>query len=332
MNVLVLGGTVFLGRHLVAELLARGHTVTTFNRGTHDVDAGFPVTRITGDRTRPDDLARIPAGGWDAVVDPSSDNPDVVALAAAHLRAARRYVYISSVSVYDLRHAPVDEETPVITDHGGDPLADTAEAYGWRKAASEAQVAAVFGERATLIRPGLIVGPFDPTDRFTYWPVRVARGGHVLVPGPPERAVQFVDARDLAAFIVTVIERDRAGRYNVTSPRGAIRMRDLIDACRDGLDTLPAIHWLDPAFLTEHGCEGWLDLPLWLPPDSPYRGILDVDVSRAIDAGLRLRALDETVLATRAWFAHTGRAELKAGLDPQRETELLERWNAVISS
>jgi len=332
MNVLVLGGTVFLGRHLIAELLARGHTVTTFNRGTHAVDADLPIARITGDRTRPDELARIPAGGWDAVVDPSSDDPEVVAAAAAHVRDARRYVYISSVSAYDLRHAPVDEDTPVHTSHGGDPHADTAEAYGWRKATSEARVARVFGARATLLRPGLIVGPFDPTDRFTYWPVRVARGGHVLVPGPPERAVQFVDARDLAAFIVTVIERDLAGRYNVTSPRAAIRMRDLIDACRDGLDTLPAVHWLDPAFLTDHGCEGWLDLPLWLPPASPYRGILDVDVTRATDAGLRFRPIDDTVQATRAWFAQTGRIGLRAGLDPHRETELLERWNAVISS
>jgi 2'-hydroxyisoflavone reductase len=332
MNVLVLGGTVFYGRHLVAALIARGHRVTTFNRGNHTVDAALPVTRIIGDRTRPDELARIPADGWDAVIDPSSDIPDHVAAAATHLRSAGRYVYISSISAYDLGRVPVDEQSPVHVAHGGDPDALSPEAYGWRKATSESRVAAVFGQRATALRPGLIVGPYDPTDRFTYWPVRLERGGDVLVPGAPDRPIQCIDVRDLADFTTRVIERDLAGTYNVTSPRGAIRMRDLIDACRDGLDRLPIVHWVDDAFLVAHECAGWGDLPLWLPPDSPYPGILAADVTRAIDAGLQVRPLPETVRATREWFAASGRTTLLSGLEPARETELLELWNAAISS
>jgi 2'-hydroxyisoflavone reductase len=333
MNVLVLGGTVFFGRHLVAALIAHGHRVTTFNRGTHAVDAELPVTRILGDRTNPDDLARIPQDGWDAVVDPSSDVPDQVEAAARHLRSADRYIYISSISAYDLRQVPIDETARVITSITGDPAAMTPEAFGWRKATSETRVASVFRSRATRIRPGLIVGPFDPTDRFTYWPVRVARGGNVLVPGPPERSVQFIDVRDLAGFVVHAIERDLGGVYNVTSPRDAIRMRDLIDACSDNGAAPPIVHWVDGTFLAEHGCTGWTDLPLWLRPDSPYPGILAADVTRALDAGLTLRPLVETVRATREWFAAAaGRSDLRSGLDPLRETELLDTWNADISS
>jgi 2'-hydroxyisoflavone reductase len=331
-NVLVLGGTVFFGRHLVAALLARGHAVTTFNRGTHPVDVALPVTRITGDRTVAADLALIPPDGWDAVVDPSSDVPDVVAAAAHHLRTAKRYVYISSISVYDLSQSAIAEDARVLTNVEGDPQAMTAEAYGWRKATSESRVAETFGLRATRLRPGLIVGPYDPTDRFTYWPVRVAHGGDVLVPGPRERAVQFVDVRDVADFTVRAIETGLAGVYNVTSPRGHLTMGDLIDVCRDGVESLPVVHWVDGTFLSDHGCAGWIDLPLWLPPHSPYPGILDADVSRAVAAGLRFRPLDETVRETRDWFAGCGRAELTSGLNASREKELLDSWNAVISS
>ena len=332
MNVLVLGGTLFLGRHLVAALIARGHRVTTFNRGNHAVDADLPVTRIHGDRTSPADLARIPPDGWDAVIDPSSDVPDEVEAAVRHLRTAGRYVYISSISTYDLSQSPVNETARTFAAVVGDPWALTPEAFGWRKATSEGRVNAALGARATCLRPGLIVGPYDPTDRFTYWPVRVARGGNVLVPGPPERHVQFIDVRDVAGFIIRALEHDLAGTFNVTAPRDTITMRELIDACRDDISTLPAVHWVDGAFLAEAGCTGWGDLPLWIPPDSPYPGILAADVTRAVAAGLTLRPLPDTVRDTRDWFATARRDNLKSGLDPARETELLERWNAVISS
>jgi 2'-hydroxyisoflavone reductase len=333
MNVLVLGGTVFLGRHLVAALVANGHRVTTFNRGTHrEVEAELPVTRIAGDRTQPAELERIPPDGWDAVVDLSSDIPDDVEAAARRLRSAGRYVYISSISAYDLSRAPLDEGSRVVDAYDGDPAALTAEAFGWRKATSEARVAAVFGRRATRIRPGLLAGPYDPTDRFTYWPVRIARGGDVLVPGPPEREVQFIDVRDVAGFIVHAIERDFDGIYNVTSPLGAVRMRDVIAACTAGAAAAPVFHWVDGAFLTEHGCAGWSDLPLWIRADARYPGIFAADVSRAVAAGLRLRAIEETAQAVRDWYARTGRTSLAAGLDAGREMELLEIWNAAISS
>jgi 2'-hydroxyisoflavone reductase len=333
MNVLVLGGTVFFGRHLVAALIANGHRVTTFNRGTHrGVDAESPLTRITGDRTRPGDLERIPAAGWDAVVDPSSDIPDDVEAAARHLRSAGRYVYISSVSAYDLSQTSIDEGSRTLESYTGDPTAATPEAYGRRKAASELRAAAVFGRRATRIRPGLLAGPYDPTDRFTYWPARFDRGGDVLVPGPPERGVQFIDVRDLAGFVVHAIERDSDGIYNVTSARGAVSMRDVVDACRTDAAAPSSARWVDGEFLAQNGCAGWSDLPLWTRPDTPYPGIFAVDARRALDAGLRVRSLEDTVRATRAWYDRTGRTDLGAGLDPEREMELLDSWNAAISS
>lgn len=330
MNVLVLGGTVFYGRQLVRSLVARGHRVTTFNRGNHCVDRHLPVTRLIGDRTDPLDLARIPADGWDAVVDPSSNVPGIVDAAAQHLRRARRYVYVSSVSVYHLERGPITEASPVHTTHDGDPEADAA--YGWRKFASEECVAAVFGERATRLRPGLIVGAFDPTDRFTYWPVRFARGGQVVVPGDPARYVQFIDARDVADFTIDAIERDIGGIFNCTSPRGKYTMRDLVDAARDAVDALPAAHWIAEDFLLAHGCEGWIDLPLWIPRESKYRALLDVDVSAALGAGLTYRPLAETIRDLRAWLAHSGHTITEAGLEPDRETEILNAWNAAISS
>jgi len=330
MNVLVLGGTVFLGRHLVRSLVARGHTVTTFNRGTHDVDRDLPITRIHGDRTEATDLARIPPHGWDAVVDPSSAVPEIVDAAARHLRAAGRYVYISSVSVYHVDRPAIDEDSDVIEALDGDPGAD--EAFGWRKVMNERRVAATFGARSVLLRPGLICGPFDPTDRFTYWPVRLARGGNVVVPGPPHRTIQVIDVRDVADFIVRSIEAELSGTYNITTERDAISMRDVVDACRDGLDLLPAATWIDGAFLAEAGCEGWVDLPLWLPPDSVFNGLFRVDVSKAVRAGLTYRPLHETVRDIRDWYAASGRTELKAGLTPQKESELLDAWTAVTSS
>jgi 2'-hydroxyisoflavone reductase len=333
MNVLVLGGTVFFGRHLVAALIANGHRVTTFNRGTHrEVDAESPLTRIIGDRTKPGDLERIPPGGWDAVVDPSSDSPDDVEAAARHLRSAGRYVYVSSVSAYDLSQPSIDEASRTLETYASDPAAATPLAYGWRKATSESRVAAVFGRRATRIRPGLLAGPYDPTDRFTYWPVRFDRGGDVLVPGPPERGVQFIDVRDLAGFVVHALERDCDGIYNVTSPRDAVRMCDVVDACRTEAVASSNARWVDGEFLAERGCAGWSDLPLWLRGDTPYPGIFGVDVTRAVAAGLRPRPLEETVRATRAWYVRTGRTNLGAGLDPDREMELLDSWNAAISS
>ncbi|GAC1583361.1 MAG: SDR family oxidoreductase [Candidatus Velthaea sp.] len=331
MNVLVLGGTVFLGRHVVAALIARGHAVTLFNRGTHDVDAQAPVTRITGDRRQAADVQRIPPADWDAAIDLITAAPGVVAASAQHLHAAGRYVYVSSVSVYrDLAQHGIDETAAVFAPDAG-PFDDEAEAYGWQKARSEEAVRAAFGaERATLIRPGLIVGPYDPTDRFTAWPRRVAAGGTALVPGPPQRAVQFIDARDVADFIVHAIEARVGGTYNVTSPRGAISMEQVVEACRAGLADAARPCYVEPEFLAQRDLSGWVDLPLWISPRIPYGGLMEVDVSRALAAGLTFRPLEQTVRDTRSWMRDAAPPLTRAGLSPERETELLEAWNAVI--
>lgn len=330
MNVLVLGGTVFLGRHLVDALLAYDHSVTIFNRGTHDVSFAKPVTRIVGDRRSGADLARIPQAGWDAVLDLITEAPEVIRASADHLCAADRYVYVSSVSVYrDLSTPGNTEDSPIFAPDAG-PFDDEAAQYGWRKARSEEAVRDVFGDaRSTIVRPGLIVGPNDPSDRFSAWPRRFAAGGTAVVPAPAERAVQFIDARDVAEFIIRLIEHSIGGTFNVTSPRGAISMADVVAACRANIDDPAHAAYVSADFLADRGIEGWIDLPLWISPRIPYGGIMDVDVSRALAAGIAYRSLADTLEATRAWLRDAPEPETRAGLSFEVEAELLRAWKSA---
>jgi 2'-hydroxyisoflavone reductase len=327
-NVLILGGTVFLSRTVAATLVARGHRVTTFTRGTHDVDRQLPIARITGDRAR--DLQRIPRDGWDAVVDVGNGPAALFTASTTHLARAARYVYVSSVNVYDTRYAVIDEDTPLLPDDGCPIEAYSDEVYGVLKLRAEAIVGAAFGARASIVRPGLIVGPGDPTDRFTAWPVRFARGGEILAPASPQYRTQFIDVRDCADAIVALLEGDLGGIYNLTSPRGRFTLGDVFDACADDVpaSTVTSIDDLD--FLERHGITGWTDLPLWLPPLPGFEGFLNLDVTRAQQAGiLHVRPLAETVRATRAWQHERGSPALQCGLPPEREAEILTAWHAV---
>ena len=336
MKLLILGGTRFLGRHLVEVALARGDDVTIFTRGRLPIPWSA-VTALTGDRDPRigPGLAALETGTWDAVVDCSGYVPRVVE-ASARLLASRaaRYVFVSSLSVYARTDRPgMDERTPVAS--LADPLTEQVlEHYGALKAACEAVVDRIFGARATQARPGLIVGPFDATDRFGYWVARFVhprllgdRPARAVVPEPPERPLQFIDARDLAAWLLDLAARDVGGTFNAASPAWQWRMNDFVKALRGAATTPPRAAWIDEATLVAHGVEPWTGLPLWLPPSEPdAAGFMTMDCSRARDAGLTTRPLAQTIADTAAWLAERDNVGAwKHTLSAQAERDLLER-------
>ena len=314
MKLLVLGGTRFLGRHLVEAGLARGHDVTTFTRGRLPNPWPGRVTGLLGDRDSriAPGLAALESGTWDAAVDCSGYVPRVVE-AGARLLASRvtRYVFVSSLSVYAETPRPnMDETTPVAT------LADPAteqvmKHYGALKAACEGVVDRNFGARATQVRPGLIVGPFDATDRFGYWVARFIhpallgdRAARAVVPAPPERPLQFIDARDLASWILALAEGDTGGTYNACSPAWQWRMGDFVRALTGASTAPPRPAWIDDEALVAAGVTPWLGLPLWLPPsEADSAGFMTMNCSRAERAGLRTRPLADTIRDTGQWLA-----------------------------
>ena len=310
MRILILGGTKFLGRAAVATALARGHELTLFNRGTTNPELFPEVEQLHGDRKR--DLALLAGRTWDAVIDTSGYIPADVRASAEQLRDAGRYVFVSSVSVYaDFSRGPT--ETSPTADLGDLPLDELApdfSNYGPLKALAEAEVERVFGERALIVRPGLIVGPHDPTGRFTYWARRLGRGGEILAPGPPERLVQFIDVRDLAEWILDGIEQGLSGTFNATNE--GVAWSDLLA----GGD----VTWVSDEFLQGHEIGPWMELPLWLPGPE-WAGMHATDVGRAVEAGLRFRPLAETIGG-----AADAPAEDGVGLTPEREAELLAAW------
>jgi 2'-hydroxyisoflavone reductase len=322
-RVLILGGTAFLGVHLTTDLLARGHDVTHFNRGrTGSAPAG--VRTVPGDRA--DGFNGLEDERFDAVVDTSGYLPHVVEISARFFEPrCGRYVFVSSISVYDDKLEEGFEDSPMPPlPPGASQTVMTSETYGPLKAGCERVVASAFGERSTIVRPGLIAGPLDPTDRFTYWPVRFARGGEILAPGTADRPVQFVDVRDLARFMVQLIERNAGGDYNVTSPQGTFTMGGVMQACADAARVTYAVRWVDDEFLTGQGVAPWMDLPLWIPPSENMPGFMNFNVRRALAAGLTIRPLAETVRDTLAWALRRPREyAARAGIAPARETELL---------
>ncbi len=325
MRVLILGGTVFVGRHLVEAALARGHEVTLFNRGQHGPDLYPGVEKLRGDRDSGLDALR--GRRWDAAIDTCGYVPRLVRASATLLaNAVDHYTFISSVSVYpEARTRHLDEDSPVgaLDDESVEDV--TPETYGPLKALCERAAEGAMSGRALTIRPGLIVGPHDPTDRFTYWPHRVARGGEVLAPGRPERPAQIIDARDLAAWTLQLVASGATGVYNATGPNYTLTMGRVLDTCADVSGGDARITWIDERFLLDAGVAPWSELPLWVPEEEDY---LDaVDSSRAVAAGLTFRPLADTVRDTLAWDA-TRPADLgrKAGLTPERERDLLAAW------
>lgn len=327
MRILILGGTVFVGRALTDAALAARHDVTHFNRGL-SAPPDPRVRAIKGDRTAFDPAAL--AGAWDAVIDTSGYLPQVVAPSVVALHAgAARYLFVSSISAY----APGGYAEESALQPPPDPVPDTLvpEAYGALKAACEGVVRRAFGERALVVRPGLIVGPDDPTDRFTWWPARMARGGRVAAPGRPARAVQFIDARDLAGWMIALLERDASGTFNATGPASVLTMEGLLSACAADARRDATLEWIDDAFLLEQKVAPWKEMPLWIPEsDASLAGFMHVPIARALAAGLTFRPLGETIADTLAWSKVRGPHEWKAGLSDEREADLLRAWGARV--
>jgi 2'-hydroxyisoflavone reductase len=337
MRFLVLGGTRFLGRHLVEAAIERGHMVTTFTRGqspTHEHPAVLP---LGGDRDphKNAGLAALASGTWDAVFDLSGYVPRIVDASAELLEArVRRYVFVSSLSVYADSSQPgtrEDAAREALADPGSE---DVTAHYGALKAACEDRVVARYGDRATIVRPGLIVGPLDPTDRFAYWVARFTqpnvlgeRDAEAAVPAPPGRPIQLIDARDLAHWMVALAERDIGGAFNAVSPAGQWTMANLIDTLlvfgRDGAGPIPV--WIDLEVLKKSGVEPWIELPLWLPEDDPqFAGFFAADTTRAAETGLVVRPLAATVADTATWLGGKWRPEAwQRVLTVERERRLV---------
>ncbi len=327
MNILIIGGTRFLGRHLAESALARGHNVTLFNRGKSNPGLFPQIETIIGDREH--DLDKLAGHEWDAVIDTCGYFPRIVRLAATSLeRSANRYVFISSISVYPdsiLTKIGIDESDPGGTMDDKSVEEITNETYGPLKVLCEKAVEDIFGaERTLIIRPGLIVGPNDISDRFTYWPVRVARGGEVLAPENPDVPVQIIDVRDLADFIIERIEAQDSGIYNATGPDYELTIGAMLEACKQVSGSDANFQWASVDFLNQNNVQAWSDMPVWIPDNEESAGFSRMNLAKAINAGLTFRPLADTVRDTLAW-ANTRPADYtwRAGLKPEREQELL---------
>ncbi len=323
MKLLVLGGTKFLGRAAVEAALARDHQVTLFNRGETNPELFPEAEKLRGDREH--DLSALGGRTWDAVIDPSGYVPHVVRASAEALAdSAGHYLFISSVSVYADFSRPSDEDSPLeelAEDKPADRLLEDFSNYGALKVLCERAVAETLPDRNALVRPGLIVGPHDPTGRFTYWPHRIARGGDVLVPGPPERTVQFIDVRDLASWLIDLCEGKVDGRFNAINE--GVSWRSLAETCREVAGSDATFTYVDGDYLLEQGVGEWMELPLWIQ-DPESVGMHRTDVSRATEAGLTFWPLEETVRGTLDEAETTD----DAGMAPEREAELLAAWQA----
>ncbi|HTX23671.1 MAG TPA: NAD-dependent epimerase/dehydratase family protein [Steroidobacteraceae bacterium] len=336
LRLLILGGTQFIGVHMTALALKRGYRVTLFNRGKTNPKLFPHVEKLRGDRNGQLDALR--GHSWDAVIDDSGYVPRQVRLSAELLAPhVQRYVYISSISAYASFAQPNDESSPLAPLTRGESIEKlTGPNYGPLKALCEQAVAVAMPHRNIVLRPGFVVGPDDPTDRFTYWPARAARGGAMLVPGVSAQPIQFIDARDLARFTLDAIERDLTGTFNMVTPPGRYTMGQLVGASIHAAEALarpkpaPRAVWVSVDFLQREKAD--LDeFPIWIAPLGDTAAFPEVSAARALQAGLKITPIATTVRDTLAWYLHrpaSERTPLKAGPAPAEERRLLAAWAA----
>jgi 2'-hydroxyisoflavone reductase len=339
MRILILGGTGFLGPELVEAAQARGHHLTLFNRGK--TRPGLfakdeTIEKLQGDRDPKNapGLQALEQGSWDAVIDTSGYVPRIVG-ASAKLLAPRvkQYVFISSISVYgDMSKPNPDESAPLAT-MPDETSEEVMQHYGALKALSEKAAEAAMPGKVLVIRPGLIVGPGDPTGRFTYWPLRVKRGGEVMAPGTGEDPVQLIDARDLAKWTIHMVEQQEMGIYNATGPAGRLTMRELLEGVKQGVPSDARFTWVPASFLEKHKVSPWQDMPVWVPHEGDSLGMGTVVTAKAQAKGLTFRPVADTARDTVAWFEGLTpelqqKFTARAGLKPEREAEVLKAWHA----
>ncbi len=325
MKLLIMGGTRFLGRALVEAALAAGHQVTLFNRGQSNPGLFPDLEQLQGDRDG--GLEVLKGRRWDAVIDTCGYVPRVVRASAELLATAvDHYIFISTVSVYaDFTTFGINEQSPLGTMADETVEEITGDTYGPLKVLCEQAVDMAMGMRSLHVRSGLIVGPHDPTDRFTYWPVRVARGGEILAPGNPDQAVQFIDVRDIAQWTIDAAEQRLTGPYNVVGPAERLNMHTLLETCQAVSQSDAYWTWCSDKFLLENEVAPFSELPLWVPAE--MAGMEMVNCGKAMAAGLKIRPLTTTIRDTLQW--HAARPtdyQWRAGLAPKRETELLSVW------
>lgn len=332
LKVLILGGTGISGPHLVRELRAAGHQLTLLNRGKRNPGLFKDVETLIGDRAGPLDVLK--GRDWDVVVDNSGYFPKHVKQSAELLKDhSQHYIYVSSISAYaDLTPAGIDEDYKLAELKDPNATGITNDNYGGLKAACEQVVEQTFGERQAVIRPSYIVGPGDSSDRFTYWPVRVARGGEVLAPGTPADTVQFIDVRDMADFMRACVERKIKGRYNLCNPPGAVTMGELLDASKRISKSNATFTWASQTFIEQQKLIENGEIPIWAPPVGKEAGATLISSARAVAQGLRFRDLDTTIKDTLAWHEQRPadqKAKLRAGLTAEREATLLKQLKSL---
>lgn len=329
LKLLIIGGTAFLGRAIVDAAINNGHQITIFHRGKSNPGLFPGINTIIGDRNT--DLDKLDNQEWDAVIDTCGYLPKIVRSSVEKLQdKVKSYVFISTLSVYaDPSQTNLDESAPVGSLEDPSIEEINGETYGPLKAYCEKEVLDVFGTKSLIIRPGLIVGPYDYSDRFNYWVHRVTLPGPILAPGRPESAIQCIDVRDLASWTVSLIEDKQSGIFNADSQPNQITMGVYLKSCQQLTDNKNPVIWVDETFLLENGVEPWIELPLWIPESDPTtKGFFQFNVSKAFRYGLKTRPLSETIKDTHLWLQskdpdHTWRA----GMKPERESELIKLWN-----
>ncbi len=322
LKVLILGGTSFLGPHLVHELQQHGHEITLFNRGCRELHFSN-VEQLHGDRNG--GLEALKGKEWDVVIDTSGHIPSVVEQSSKLLAGSvKHYTFISTIGVYkDFHQQKIDESYPTaqLDDEKTEIITEKTE--GALKAACEKVVLNDFPNRCLIIRPGLIVGPLDPTGRFSYWPLRVAKGGEILAPGSPSQLLQFIDVRDLAKWIVAMVQQQAAGTYNATGPVLPLSFEQLLQTCQKVSSSDCNFTWVSEDFLIKHQVQDWTEIPLWLSYQRNKPGFLNINIDKAVQAGLTFRPLDETI---RAILEEDRVSGCKKGLNSEKEKTLLSLW------
>lgn len=345
LRILILGGTGFIGPHEVEYALARGHKVTLFNRGQTNPGLFPGVEKLIGDRNKPDGYAALKGRKWDVVIDNPTQVPRWVREAGAVLAAnTDKYVFVSTLSAFENRKAiGITEDGPLSVPAPPDAVPAGAayqaaypgapvSTYGPLKVRSEMEAKAAFGNKALIVRPGLIVGPGDLTDRFSYWPVRIEQGGEVLAPGDPDDFVGFIDARDFTEFIVRLCEQGKSGTYNAVGPKYGMSTAEMLYGIKAVTGGTAQFTWVDTDFLLERKLRPYSDLPVWMAPRGNNVGWARMDISKALKAGITFRPLATTVRDTLEYY-HAQPAErqesLRAGLSPEKEREVLTAWHAL---
>jgi len=330
LRILILGGTGFIGPHQVRHAQERGHTVTLFNRGRTNPGLFPDVEKLQGDRAT-GDYASLKGKEFDVVIDNPTTIPRWVRQACEAVKGrARQFIFISTISTYASNDTPGADETAPLATTTETESEDARRLYGPLKALAEGEARKAFGDRSTIIRPGLIVGPGDLSDRFTYWPARLQRGGEVLAPGTPSDPSQIIDARDLSEFVIRCAENGTMGTFNCTGPRSPLTIGEMLGGIRAVMSTDAHLTFVDADFLAEQQVRAWSDMPVWIRPAGPTAGFMRRSIDRALAAGLTFRPLAETARDTLTFYQQQTperQAALRAGLDPKREREVLALWH-----